>query len=109
MTTERRKFKRLHAPVLCRPAGAALVKGEREVQDISMGGVRVFTDDTHQVGERLELELFLPDGEAVTLDVEVMWVDPLPPDGVAKFEVGMRFIELPTADAARLEQVLRED
>jgi Tfp pilus assembly protein PilZ len=109
MDPERRRFKRLHAPVLCRPLGAALVKGEREVQDISMGGVRVFTDDQHQVGERLELELFLPDAEAVTLDTEVMWIDALAKDAPAKFEIGLRFIDLSPDDSKRLEQVLRED
>jgi hypothetical protein len=111
MTTERRKFKRLHAPVFCRPLGAALVasEGEREVQDISMGGVRVFTDDAHKLGEHLELELFLPEGEGVTLDTQVMWVDALPPGSPAKFEVGLRFVELSDVDAKRLEAVLRED
>ena len=110
MTSERRKFKRLHAPVLCRPLGAALVsQGEREVQDISMGGVRVFTDDLHKIGEHLELELFLPEGEALTLDTQVMWVDTLAADAPAKFEIGLRFIDVSAADAQRLEAVLRED
>ncbi len=110
MTAERRKFKRLHAPVLCRPLGAALVsKDEREVQDISMGGVRVFTDDQHKIGDHLELELFLPEGEAMTLDTQVMWVDTLPAGGHSKFELGLRFVEVSAADAARLEAVLRED
>lgn len=109
MAHERRRFKRLHAPVLCRPAGAALVKGERTVQDISMGGVRVYTDDPHQVGERLELELFLPDATQLILEVEVVWVDALAGDALAKFEVGMRFLELPKSEQGRLESVLRED
>ena len=112
MTSERRKFKRLHAPVFCRPLGASLVpqgEGEREVQDISMGGVRVFTDDQHQLGEHLELELFLPEGEGVTLDTQVVWVDALEPGAPARFEVGLRFVELSEADARRLEAVLSED
>lgn len=109
MNPERRKYKRLHAPVLCRPLGAALVKSEQQVQDISMGGVRVYTDDRHQVGEHLELELFLPEGEAVTLDTQVMWVDALGADAPAKFEIGLRFVDLPEIDRERLEAVLRED
>jgi Tfp pilus assembly protein PilZ len=109
-TSERRQFKRLHAPVLCRPLGAALVsQNEREVQDISVGGVRVFTDDAHKVGEHLELELFLPEGEAVTLDTQIMWIDALGADAPAKFEIGLRFIDLSPADRLRLEAVLRED
>jgi Tfp pilus assembly protein PilZ len=109
-TPERRKFKRLHAPVLCRPLGATLVgKGEQEVQDISMGGVRVFTDDTHKVGDHLELELFLPEGEAVTLDTQIMWIDTLAAGAPAKFEIGLRFIDVSATDAQRLEAVLRED
>lgn len=109
MNPERRKYKRLHAPVLCRPLGAALVKTEQQVQDISIGGVRVYTDDQHAVGEHLELELFLPEGEPVTLDTQVMWIDALGPDAPAKFELGLRFVDLPAADQQRLEAVLRED
>lgn len=112
MTTppvERRKFKRLHAPVLCRPLGAALVddQGKRAVQDISLGGVCVYTDDKHKIGEHLELELFLPTGETVTLDTQICWIDALGPNEPAKYEIGLQYLDVAAGDLAKLEAVLK--
>lgn len=105
---ERRRFKRINAPVFARPCGNALVKDKRSVQDISAGGVCVYTDDTHRIGDHLELELYLPDGEPLTLDTEIVWVDPQPSGAAAKFEVGLRFVEISEGDAQRLQAVLKE-
>ena len=106
---ERRKFKRLHAPVLCRPLGAALVKPQEEVADISLGGVRVYTDDRHQMGEHLELELFMPSGDTLTLDTVVAWIEELEVTGPARFELGLRFVDVSPETEAQLAAVLRED
>jgi PilZ domain len=107
-TPERRKFKRLNAPVLCRPMGQPLRKADpQQVQDISLGGLCVFTDDKHAVGERLELELFLPTGDTVELATEVVWIDALP-EGPAKFEVGLRYVDINAEQSALLESVLKE-
>ena len=105
---ERRRFKRVQAPVLSRPLGAALVEDRRAVGDISLGGVRVYTDDEHDEGEHLELELFLPDGNTVTLDTKVVWIDALPNAQPAKYEVGLRFIDIAADDLERIEKVLAE-
>ena len=109
-TSERRQFKRIHAPVLCRPLGAKLVneEGKRKVQDISLGGVCVYTDDTHQMGEHLELELFLPGGETITLDTLIVWVDALGPNDPAKFEIGLQYVDIAATDLARIEAVLKD-
>lgn len=107
---DRRQFKRLNAPVLCRPLGvnAAQQAEKRSVQDISLGGVCVYTDQKHKPGEHLELELFLPTGETVTLDTIVVWVDPLAKGAPAKFEVGLRYEDVAEADLARLSAVLKD-
>ncbi len=105
---ERRRFRRVHAPVLSRPLGAALVEDRRAVGDISLGGVRVYTDDEHTVGEHLELELFLPDGGTVTLDTLVVWVDALKDNDPARFEVGLRYLDVAAGDLQRIEKVLQE-
>ncbi len=109
--SDRRQFKRLNAPVLCRPLGvnaSAQQQEKRSVQDISLGGVCVFTDDAHKQGEHLELELFLPTGETVTLDTVVVWVDPLPKGSPAKFEIGLRYEDVAADDLARLTAVLKD-
>lgn len=109
---ERRRFKRLNAPVYCRPLGRA-IGGAKEneklkAQDISLGGVRVYTDDKHKPGDRLELELWLPDGESITLDTTVVWVDELEKAEPARFEVGLKFVDVAQGDLARLEAVLKD-
>ncbi len=109
--SDRRQFKRLNAPVLCRPLGVNASQEtveKRSVQDISLGGVCVYTDQKHKQGEHLELELFLPTGDTITLDTVVVWVDPLPKGSPAKFEVGLRYEDVAEADLARLTAVLKD-
>ncbi len=109
---ERRKYKRLNAPVYCRPLGRSMSASQEiprlEVGDVSLGGIRVFTDDRHKVGDRLELELWLPDGEGITLDTTVVWVDELPNADPARYEVGLKFVDVSANDLQRLEAVLKE-
>ncbi|MBS2022792.1 MAG: PilZ domain-containing protein [Deltaproteobacteria bacterium] len=110
MESDRRKFPRLKAPVLCRPAGLLLrlfaPSQERRAIDISLGGMRIFSDDPVKQGQRLELELFLPSGPNVVCKAEVAWVEELPKDAPARYDVGIRFTELREQDKARLGEVL---
>lgn len=109
---ERRRYKRLNAPVYCRPLGRSQSASQEvprlDVGDISLGGIRVYTDDRHTIGERLELELWLPDGEGITLETTVVWVDELPGADPARFEVGLKFVDIAARDLQRLEAVLKE-
>lgn len=109
---ERRRYKRLHAPVFCRPLGRSMAGSQEtpklDVQDISLGGVRVYTDDRHALGDRLELELWLPDGDGITLDTIVVWVETLDNADPARFEVGLEFVDVARKDLERLETVLKE-
>lgn len=102
---DRRRFKRLQAPVYCRPAGMAL-RREEQVADISVGGMRVYTDDVHKAGSRLEMELFLPSGKTVTLLAEVVWVEELAQGSPAKFDIGLRYVDLTPEEEAVIGQVL---
>jgi len=112
---ERRKFRRLKAPVFYRPVGLSLLKRlrgkdvrERAV-DISLGGVRIYSDDELKVGSRLELDLFLPDDTTLATKAVVVWVHELPSGGPAKYDVGVRFDEMDDADHQRLSHVLDEE
>ncbi len=62
--------------------------------DISLGGVRIYSDDKLRVGELLKMEFFLPDVEPVTYTAEVVWIVPLPTGSPARFDVGLKFIQL---------------
>jgi hypothetical protein len=104
---DRRQYLRLKAPVFCRPVGRPLFS-RRQTNDISLGGVRVYADEAPAPGDRLELELFLPDESALTCTVEVVWIESLPDGSPARFDVGARFIMLDGADRARLADVLKQ-
>ena len=110
MSADRRQFPRLQAPVLCRPAGLLLrLLQPRQAIDISLGGMRIYSDDPVKLGSLLELDLFLPDHAGCTCKAEVVWVEELPPGAPALYDVGLRFTELAEADKARLAGVLQPE
>ena len=104
--SDRRRYPRVKAEVLCRPAGSTMFHHERNTQDISLGGMRVFSDEDFSVGDRLDLDVLLPDGTSVRCWAEVVWRVDLDADSVAKFDIGLRFTDLVPADIQRLSTVL---
>jgi len=94
MGDERRQYRRLQAPVYCRPAGVSLLARRRQPQDLSLGGVRVYSDDRYRVGELMKMEFFVPDVPPVTYTAQVVWIDALPAGQPAKFDVGLKFVDL---------------
>src|SRR5580700_3476368 len=91
---ERRQYRRIRAALYCRPAGMQFLARMREPVDISLGGLRIFSDEERKIGELLKLEFFLPDVQPVTYTAEVVWVDPLEEGAPARFDVGLKFIQL---------------
>ena len=105
---DRRKFQRVNAPVFCRPVGQPLF-GRRKAVDVSLGGLRVYADDPPMAGDRLELELFLPDQTEVVCTVEVVWVEELPEGSPARYDVGVKYVSISPGDRERLSSVLQKD
>lgn len=109
---ERRQYRRIQAPVYCRPAGLKVFSKHIETEgkpiDLSRGGVRVYSDEALVVGDRLTLELFLKDQPSVTFDAEVAWIEPLEAGSPGKFDVGLKFLHLSAENEALLAQVLEE-
>jgi PilZ domain len=99
---ERRRFPRLAVPVFYR--SPRLFAPRAPASDVSMGGVRVLTDEAFRPGQRLEIELFLPGGRSFSVDVRVSWSRALPPGEFAKFEAGLEFLGLDQERAALLAQ-----
>jgi PilZ domain len=108
---DRRAYTRVQAPISVRPAGPVSVgRGlPRAVNDVSRGGLRAYSDDKHRIGERLELELFLPEPPSIVVVAEVVWVEKLPEGGPARFDVGMRYVEVRAADFARIAAFLPKE
>jgi c-di-GMP-binding flagellar brake protein YcgR len=104
--SDRRRYPRVNAEVLCRPAGSALFHHKRNTQDISLGGMRVFSDEDFPVGHRLDLDILLPDGSSVRCWAEVVWRVELGTAAGAKYDIGLKFTDLAPADIQRLAVVL---
>jgi hypothetical protein len=104
---DRRLFRRVKADVLARPTGAlAHSRTHRRVTDISLGGLRVYSEEEHHLGERMEMEVLFGGGESATFIAEVAWVDALPSSAPARFDVGLRYLEIEAEDLERLSKVL---
>jgi hypothetical protein len=106
---ERRAFRRVQAPIAVRPVRFFEQLLARPVQDVSRGGLRAYSDERHHVGERVELELFLPIGPPLKLVAEVVWIEKLPEGSPARFDVGMRYVELGYEAFLRLSEFLPDE
>lgn len=103
---DRRRDRRIRVPLYCRPAGVRLLARQREPVDVSLGGVRIFSDEELHVGQLLKMEFFLPDTEPLTYTGEVVWVDRLDSGAPARFDVGLKFIQLGPGALELLVKVL---
>ncbi len=104
--SDRRRFPRVQADVICRTAGTNLFHHRRNTQDISLGGMRVLSDDSYTVGTRLDLDVLLPSGGSVRCWAEVVWLLELEAGAPAKFDVGLKFTDMVPSDIQRLAAVL---
>jgi c-di-GMP-binding flagellar brake protein YcgR len=103
---ERRRYRRLHAPILIRPVSALAYRAKQKVNDISLGGLRAYSDEEQKPGRRLELELFFSDETSATVLAEVVWVIPLAEGAPARFDVGLRFVDANPEDLERIARML---
>ena len=103
----RRKFPRLEVPVFYRTKTSAPAD-RRQALDSSLGGVRLYADQPHALGQVLELELFLPGHGELSCGAEVVWLEALPMGAPARFEVGVKFVRISPEDQARLAAILKE-
>jgi c-di-GMP-binding flagellar brake protein YcgR len=104
--SDRRRYPRVQADIMCRPAGSDLVHHKRNTQDVSLGGIRVYSDDHYPVGRRLDLDVLLPHQASVRCWAEVVWLAELGPDAAARFDIGLRFTDMAPDDIQRLASVL---
>ncbi len=102
---ERRQFRRLQVPVFCRAAGMEVMTRRHPI-DLSLGGVRIYSDQRFAKGELLTLELMAVDAPASTFTAEVVWIEDLPAGSPAKYDVGLRFRSVDPTQAAALEKML---
>jgi hypothetical protein len=106
MPPARPPYRRVQAPIYHRPTSWFSHGLRRIGSAVSLGGVRSYSDDRMKPGRLLETDVFLPDGGTVTALVEVEWCDPLPGGEPARFDVGMRIIQIDRDAKLQLDAVL---
>jgi PilZ domain len=92
--------------VVCRAAGSDLFHHRRNTQNISLGGMRVYTDEDFPLGTKLDIDVLMPDQTALRCWATVVWKAELEPGGPARYDVGLRFTDLAADDVQRLAAVL---
>lgn len=76
--------------------------------DIGLGGLRVYSDEPLKLGERLDIELFLPDDTSLHCLVRVAWLTALS-DGPARYDVGLQILDIGSNSLMHLGKVLDFD
>jgi hypothetical protein len=104
---ERRRFPRVMTPVFYRTI--KLLAEERQVGNLSLRGVRIYSDDRLDVGQTLELEFFFPNEITVKVTGRVVWIKSQQPGSAGVYDVGMEFINLSEAALRELETVLKKN
>jgi len=106
MLPARPSYRRIQAPIYHRPT-SWFAQGLFRGGDRGTGlGVRSYSDDPIKAGRLLKLEVFLAAGAEVSALVQVEWCDPLPDGGPARFDVGMRVVQIEPEARAALDGVL---
>ncbi|MBK8011821.1 MAG: PilZ domain-containing protein [Deltaproteobacteria bacterium] len=98
----RRHYPRVRAPVFFQ--SARFRSSRVPVTDIGLGGLRVYSDDPFRLGERLDIELFLPDASSLRCLVRVVWIVPLEGGDPANYDVGLQLL---TVDGDGLKELAR--
>jgi len=102
---DRRLYRRFDAAIRVRPVSILARAVPRRVHDVSLGGLRAYTDETYRVGARLELELHFQVGQAVVL-AEVVWVQVNGAGAPARYDVGLRYVDAAEHDQALIHRAL---
>lgn len=103
---ERRRYPRIQAPILYR--AARLFGPRRKVSNISLAGVRIFSDEPLKKGKRIEIELFLSEEKSVVAVARVIWSESLPSGAEAAYDVGLEFVDLPPGALEELKSIVEQ-
>lgn len=106
MPRQRPSYRRVQAPIYHRPTSWFAQGLPRRSAGAPQDGVRSYSDDALKPGRLLEMDVYLPDGGLFTALVLVEWCDPLPRGVPARFDVGMKLVQIAPADKVRLDSVL---
>jgi Tfp pilus assembly protein PilZ len=101
---DRRTFPRVRAPIFFK--SARFFGAKRPVLDISLGGMRVYSDESFKIGHMMEVELFLPNDITVRCSAQVVWIAMLAEGAPAKFDLGLQIHEVKADGRKHLAEAL---
>jgi c-di-GMP-binding flagellar brake protein YcgR len=105
--SERRRFYRIDAPVYYRDP--RIFSRKRQISNISLAGIRIFSDDPLKKNDRFEIEIFLPSKQSIVANVRIVWIKELPPDFDSLYDVGLEFISLSDNAWNELNTIINSD
>jgi hypothetical protein len=103
---DRRRFPRLSKQVYYRLGKSQSLR--QRVSNISLGGVRIYSDERLDVDEEVELELHFPSGYFGRGSARVAWIKALPPDAGISYDVGLEFLEFSDEAIEELKKTLED-
>lgn len=102
----RRQYPRYNAPICYR--SASLFSARKPLVNISLGGIRIYSDEQFKIGKRLEIEVVLPDDTVLTCTTRVVWQKPLADGARARYDTGLQFLDISAEHLERLSGVLTD-
>jgi len=103
---DRRRFPRVKAPVYYRPTSAFGTSSK--AANISLAGMRIYSNKPLKKGKALEIELLLPSGNSLKAIVRIVWISALPPGSEALYDVGLEFLNIADDAIPKLQFVLED-
>jgi Tfp pilus assembly protein PilZ len=103
----RRRYPRFNSPICYR--SASLFSARKPLVNISLGGIRIYSDEKFKIGKRLEIELLLPDDAVLRCTMKVVWQSPLPEGSKANYDTGLQFLDIPADGLEHLTEILEQD
>ena len=79
-----------------------------QASNISLAGVRIYSNKPFKKDQALEIELLLPNGTSLKAIVRVVWISALPPGSEALYDVGLEFLNIADDVIPKLQSVLEE-
>ena len=103
---DRRRFPRLPSQVYYRIGKSQSLR--QRVSNISLGGIRIYSDERLDIGKEVELELHFPNGFFGKGSARVVWIKELPPDSGSSYDMGLEFLEFPDETIKKLTEALKD-
>jgi hypothetical protein len=79
-----------------------------KASNISLAGVRIYSNKPLKIGQALEIELLIPSGNSLKAIVRVVWINAMPPGSEALYDVGLEFLNIADDVISKLKFVLED-